>query len=110
MYGMFNNIYPINMNINDPNVSTCRYSIAGAYGSGIFVDQQTCLINTDTHGGFFLTRFDDDLSVTKVYELTTFLALKPDAKILVQPVILGPLAEPWFGWVILRPRLGGWPY
>lgn len=27
-----------------------------------------------------------------VYELTTFLALKPDAKILVQPVILGPLA------------------
>lgn len=27
-----------------------------------------------------------------VYELTTFLALKPDAQILVQPVILGPLA------------------
>jgi hypothetical protein len=30
----------------------------------------------------------------QVYELTTFLALKPDAQILVQPVILGPLAEP----------------
>lgn len=70
---------------------------------------QSCEIIIFAHLFHYSILRDFNGMPAQVYELTTFLALKPDAHLSVQPVVLGPVVVTGtkrMGWVLrdLAPR------